>query len=287
MARRRMHEEHVNHEAWAIPYGDLVTLLLAFFVVMYAISSVNVGKYRAVSDSLNAAFGGTAHALVPLATSQRQAASTPAPVLPTASRSGMSLVNMPALQRAPATDAARRAAQQRTQQQLQAIGARIQSALAGLVAQDLVRVRRGADYLEVEIKSDILFRSGSDAPSPLAIDTVRRLGEVLRDEPNAVRVEGYTDDEPIRTVVFRSNWELSAARAASVLHELVESGVAPARLSMVGFGEFQPVADNTTQAGRDANRRVMLVILAPPLGTDSVSRAMPVAAHVDGNGEAG
>lgn len=282
MARRHAHEEHVNHEAWAIPYGDLITLLLAFFVVMYAISSVNEGKYRVVADSLNAAFGGVPKTITPvqMGTQQLRGSSFDRPSLRTAGAAGparATVVQMPDL-RQPLDPAAAKAERERVGRQLQAIGTRIQDALAGLVDQNLVRVRQGADYLEIEIQSDILFRSGSDVPSALAIDTVRRVGTVLRTEPNAIRVEGYTDDEPIRTAMFRSNWELSAARAASVLHELVDSGIAPARLSITGFGEFQPVADNTTAEGRNANRRVMLVILAPPLGTDAVVRAMPVAA---------
>lgn len=281
MARRHVHEEHVNHEAWAIPYGDLITLLLAFFVVMYAISSVNEGKYRAVSDSLKAAFGGAPKTLVPVQMGERQlrGSSFDHPSLSTSGAAGptrIAAVNVPEL-RQPIDPAAAQAARERATRQLESIGTRLQDALAGLVDQELVRVRQGVDYLEVEIQSDILFRSGSDVPSALAVDTVQRVGRVLSAEPNAIRVEGYTDDQPIRTALFRSNWELSAARAASVLHALVESGIAPARLSMVGFGEFQPVADNATETGRNANRRVMLVILAPPQGADSVARAMPVA----------
>jgi chemotaxis protein MotB len=282
MARRHVHEEHVNHEAWAIPYGDLITLLLAFFVVMYAISSVNEGKYRAVSDSLNAAFGGPPKTITPvqMGAQQMRGAAFDRPSLRTSGASGPTRaapVDVPEL-RQPIDAVAAQAARERAGRQLQAIGDRIQDALAGLVDQDLVHVRQGVDYLEVEIKSDILFRSGSDVPSALAIDTVRRVGSVLREEPNAIRVEGYTDDQPIRTALFRSNWELSAARAASVLQELVATGIAPSRLSLTGYGEFQPVADNATAAGRDANRRVMLVILAPSQGVDTVTRAMPVAA---------
>ena len=113
-------------------------------------------------------------------------------------------------------------------------------------------------------------------PSPVAASTVQRVAEVLRDVPNAVRVEGYTDDQPIATAQFASNWELSAARAASVVHVLTQTGVSPARLAVVGYGQFQPIADNATAQGRNANRRVVLVILATPnggrpRGPDSVS----------------
>lgn len=282
MARRHAHEEHLNHEAWAIPYGDLITLLLAFFVVMYAISSVNEGKYRVVADSLNAAFGGVPRTLTPVQMGQTQlrGSSFDRPSLATAGQPAptrASVVSLPEL-RQPG-DAATRAARERQVRELEALGERLQDALSGLVSQNLVRVRRGADYLEVEIQSDILFASGSAAPSPLAVDTVRRIGAVLRAEANAIRVEGYTDDRPIATALFPSNWELSAARAASVLHELEDAGIAPRRLSMVGYGEHQPVADNATEEGRNENRRVMLVILSPQHGTDAVVRAMPVAAR--------
>ncbi|GAB2525195.1 flagellar motor protein MotD [Lysobacter humi (ex Lee et al. 2017)] len=284
MARRHVHDDHINHEAWAIPYGDLVTLLLAFFVVMYAISSVNEGKYRAVSDSLNSAFGGPPRSPTPvqLGRTQLRGAAYDRPSLTTAGAAGPSrAVPVPSPQVRPTIidAAAAKVAREQSQRQLQAIGERIGDALSGLVDQKLVRVRRGADYLEVEIQSDLLFSSGSAAPSAVAIDTIRELGGVLRGEPNAVRIEGYTDDQPIRTPQFPSNWELSAARAASVLHELEATGIAPARLSMVGFGQHQPVADNGTAQGRNANRRVMLVILAAPQGADSVTRAMPVAAE--------
>lgn len=279
MPRRRFHEEHASHEAWAIPYGDLVTLLLAFFVVMYSISSVNAGKYRAVASSLSDAFGGPPRTLTPTTlgiASPRSAAlrtanaiARLAPAIP---------LPAPTLhQGGSGGSAAAQATREATGRQLQSIGDRIGDALSGLVQQNLVHVRRGEDYLEVEIQSDLLFPSGSAAPSTAAVDTVRRLGEVLRDERNAIRIEGYTDDQPIASVAYASNWELSAARAAAVLHVLVDSGVAPVRLSMAGFGEFQPVAANTDVAGRNANRRVMLVILPPSQGADALTRPMPVA----------
>src|SRR5690606_17446695 len=161
------------------------------------------------------------------------------------------------------------AQQGRRSEQLQWIGARIQQALSDLVRRKLVTGRRSELFLEIEIQSDILFASGVAEPSPLATETVRLLAEVLRDEPNAVRVEGYTDDQPIRTMKFPSNWELSAARAGSVVHELIDGGLEPERLAVVGFGEHQPIADNATVEGRNANRRVLLVILAAPQGPDA------------------
>ncbi len=307
--RRRKHEEHANHEAWAIPYGDLVTLLLAFFVVMYAISSLNEGKYRVLADSLSSAFGGPPRTVTPiqLGATQIRGSAFDRPSLQTPdSRSGPSAatpVNNPAMRQVldlPTYGGVQRKAgngngtgsgsgtgqgedsakSQNTEllgavegrdRQLHSLGRRIQQALSEMVKQKLVTVRRGDHFLEVEIQSDILFASGSAAPSAVALTTVHKLANVLRGEPNAVRVEGYTDNVPIRTVAFRSNWELSAARAAGVVHELVGAGVSAQRLAVVGFGEHQPVADNATVEGRNANRRVLLVILASPQDTDAPS----------------
>ena len=100
--------------------------------------------------------------------------------------------------------------------------------------------------------------------------TIIELAQVLSGVPNGVRVEGYTDNQPIRTPEFRSNWDLSSARATNVVYELIDAGIAPARLAAMGYGEYQPIADNATVGGRSANRRVELVILASSRGVDSV-----------------
>jgi chemotaxis protein MotB len=292
MARKHVHEEHANHEAWAIPYGDLVTLLLALFVVMYAISSVNEGKFRAVSDALNAEFGGPPRSISPLqlgkhqlmgssfdrpslATSATRIGPAPASQLMQSKAARQSL-DMPRYGKATpgmvptALDGGggggKGVGKGSSESQLMALGQNIQTVLSDLVQKKLVTVRRGANYLEVEIQSDILFASGVAAPNPLAAKTIREVADVLREVPNAVRVEGYTDDQPIATAQYASNWELSAARAASVVHVMTDQGVPASRLAVVGYGQYQPIADNGTPAGRNANRRVMLVILAAPDG---------------------
>lgn len=309
MAKKHVHEEHANHEAWAIPYGDLVTLLLAFFVVMYAISSVNEGKYRAVSDSLNAAFGGPPRSVSPLqlGKSQRLGSSFDRPSLITsAQKTGPAPSSMMIeMKRQQAMDIPRYAMGELDKGgaggagsegegagagagegtggkgDLVSLGRDIQAALSDLVEKKLVTLRRGHNYLEVEIQSDILFASGVAAPSGVASTTVRKVAAVLREVPNAVRIEGYTDDQPIRTAQFPSNWELSSARAASVVHVLAAEGIKPSRLAAVGYGEFQPIADNATVEGRNANRRVMLVILAAPQGPDAVPEGGPEVAVSD------
>lgn len=284
MARRprHQHEEHLNHEAWAIPYADLLTLLLAFFVVMYAISSLNEGKYRVVADSLSAAFGGPPRSIKPVQVGQVQLRGgdfdRPS-VIDTGARRGPAQPNrievpMPVSRREQQNQAATAASAQASQAQLHALGDEIEKALSGLVASGLVRVRRGENFLAVEIQSDLLFASGVSTPSATALGTIRQLAGVLRKAPNAVRVEGYTDNQPIRTAQFRSNWDLSAERATNVVYELIDSGIAPERLASMGYGEYQPIADNGTVAGRSANRRVELVILASSRGVDSVMEGL-------------
>jgi chemotaxis protein MotB len=294
MARKRHHEDHINHEAWAIPYGDLMTLLLAFFVVMYAISSINEGKYRVVSDALSSAFGGPPRTIVPiqLGKAQLRGSSFDRPSLQTAAaKTGPAsttavtsvrvrqMLDMPTFGRNHQNNSAvEQHALLERDTQLNSLGAKIQEALTELVRQKLVTVRRGRTYLEVEIQSDILFASGVAQPSAVASATVRKLAAVLREAPNALRVEGYTDNVPINTVQFQSNWELSAARAASVVHVLVAEGIGADRLAVVGYGQHQPIADNATVEGRNANRRVLLVILAAPQGPDAVPDKTPAIA---------
>lgn len=283
MARRKPHEEHGNHEAWAIPYADLMTLLLAFFVVMYAISSVNEGKYRVVADSLTTAFGGVPHTIAQVQVGNQQVKG--------AGHDSPSVIRAPSTTGGPATDATQlpaMAAQmrmpvsihnqqqlQRAERQLDGISKRLAQALAPLVERGVITVRRNELWIEVEINSDILFGTGSATLGTDARSTLSKLAEVLHDAPNGVRVEGHTDNIPIATAQFPSNWELSAARAASVVHLFADHGLQPARLAMVGYGEFRPRQSNDLAEGRNRNRRVMVIILAD---SESSAEAMTESA---------
>lgn len=299
MARKKAHEEHLNHEAWAIPYGDLVTLLLAFFVVMYAISSVNEGKYRVLSDSLAEAFGGPPRSMRPLQfgkTDQRGSAADRAAMIAQRLPRGMLAANvLRNLPNAPSMQMPRdslsideQGSLQRAREKLDRIAVRIEEALEPLIERDLVSVERHALWLEVEIKADILFASGEAEPLPDAGATIVRLAEVLRTVPNDVRVEGYTDDRPIGTARFPSNWELSAARAAGVVHVFAARGVEESRMTIIGYGAQRPRASNETAEGRDANRRVVLVILAAPEdASPPATPATSTAAMLGGESKAG
>jgi chemotaxis protein MotB len=278
---RKRQEEHSNHEAWAIPYGDLITLLLAFFVVMYALSSVNEGKYRLLSDSLYAAFRGEPRTLEPVEVGQHQAgagADSRTGVLqqqrPDATRAppaGPLVKLAPDLPKIASTRAAELAAQAAQREAaLTRVATAVESALGDLVRHNLVTVRRNQLWVEVELRSDILFSSGSAQPASNAVSVLERLAQVLAPLPNGVRVEGYTDNVPIRTAAFYSNWELSAARAASVVRVLASRGIDPERLAVVGYGEQRPAQSNATAEGRNANRRVVVVIVAvEPHGSEA------------------
>ncbi|MES0874583.1 flagellar motor protein MotD [Sinimarinibacterium thermocellulolyticum] len=297
MARKHKHEEHTNHEAWAIPYGDLITLLLAFFVVMYAVSSVNEGKYRVLADSLSAALGGPPRSLKPVQIGDK----------PEKGVQNESLFNTVAVRgfeaerkgSRPDGSGARRSGDEplpggehgprsassqpaalRGRDDLKRMADEVQRAMQDLIAQDLVIIRRSEQWLEVEINTDILFASGVAAVDVAARPVLQRLAAILAPFSNALRIEGHTDDRPIATNVFPSNWELSAARAASVVHLFTQHGIDPRRMTVVGLGEHHPVADNATPQGRNRNRRVVIVVLGE--GVDADERLPEAIENSDG-----
>ncbi len=294
MARKKQHEEHMNHEAWAIPYGDLVTLLLAFFVVMYAISTVNEGKYRVLSDSLVAAFRGSPKTLEPIQVGEKQVGSgadiqvsiVQQATLIGQPRSMLSVVPADQTRQrqfGAASDTDNRQTEEHlpsseTTRALQRVADAVEQAMSDLVDKDLVAVRRHDFWVEVEIRTDILFPSGSATLSLPAMQALNQLANTLKPFPNPLRVEGHTDNRPINTAAFPSNWELSAARAASVVRLFMRQGIEPARLAVIGLGENRPAASNDTATGRNANRRVLLVILSGdgnPEGAYAADRGEP------------
>jgi chemotaxis protein MotB len=265
MRRHEVHEEHINHEAWAIPYGDLITLLLAFFVVMYSISSVNEGKYRTVANSIQNAFNGSPKVIDPIQVGKEPSLSLKPSVLSTPQRPTSEPIAPPMPAPAPETPKAEPPPQPspdaEAQDRLAGIGDRIEQAMAPLIDKQLMVVRRHRMNLEVEIRADVLFPSGVANLSPQALAPLRDIAGILAGFANPLRVEGHTDNVPIATAEFPSNWELSAARAASVARLLIDSGVDPHRLAISGRGEFQPEASNATEDGRNHNRRVKLIVL--------------------------
>jgi chemotaxis protein MotB len=277
MARKKKHEEHTNHEAWAIPYGDLVTLLFALFTVMYAMSSVNEGKYRILSDSLVAAFRGAPTSPKPVKVGEsakgqggdaQLSGVTPTALLKLADPRPMPESGDPAKRGHDGDDEAARKAREAARTDPKAalfyMADEVRKALQSLIDQRMVRVRQNALTLEVEIKTDILFASGVATVDARALPVLEKVADILKPFPNALRVEGHTDDRPISTALFPSNWELSAARAANVVQLFSRSGIDPRRMEVLGLGENRPIADNATVEGRNANRRVVIVVVQEP-----------------------
>ncbi|HVT35466.1 MAG TPA: flagellar motor protein MotD, partial [Nevskiaceae bacterium] len=284
MAKHK-HEEHQNHEAWAIPYGDLVTLLLALFVVMYAVSSVNEGKFRVLAESMAEAFGGAPRSIAPIQVGEKISKGSdnsqkmsvlPSPSLPQALGGVMRSLSNPRvldgnLRSTIAQhqlDRSGNTGYKHGLENLQHMGDQIRSAMGELIGKQLVIVRQTELWLEVEIKTDILFPSGVARVDDNAVPVLTRLAGIMQPFPNSIRVEGYTDNVPISTYTYPSNWELPAARAASVVRLFIDHGVDPKRMSVAGLGEYRPVADNDTPTGRNRNRRVVLVVLADNGGSE-------------------
>ncbi|MFO7705955.1 MAG: flagellar motor protein MotD [Halopseudomonas sp.] len=235
--RRRRHEEPENHERWLVSYADFITLLFAFFVVMYSISSVNDGKYKVLSDTMQGAFNQPQRSLEPIQLGEDMPR-------------GSSLGDAPGSATNAAADA----------DSLADMTAALQAAFGELIAVGDLELRGNQLWIEIELNSSLLFPSGDALPLDAGFDLVEKIAGILAPYQNPIHVEGFTDNVPIGSRLYPTNWELSAARAASVVRMLGIGGVDPQRMAAVGYGEFRPVADNTTAAGRRANRRVVLLV---------------------------
>jgi len=259
MRRRQQPESTENHERWLVSYADLLTLLFAFFVVMYSLSTASEGSYRILSDSIVSAFAQPRQALKPIQVGELVRSPLPAvddPALVSAV-SGVVPLRLEAIQSAGVAGR-----EQGASVVLEGIATALAAQLPRELAGDRITIKQEEDWLEVDIVASMLFPSGSGVLLAGAVPALQRIAEVLRDLPNAVRIEGHTDNLPIRTELFASNWDLSAARAASVARLFEASGVDPARLSAVALAATQPVSNNASEAGRAQNRRVTLIVAA-------------------------
>lgn len=399
MARKKKHEEHENLERWLVSYADFITLLFAFFVVMYSVSAVNQGKYRVLSDALVASFRSPLKSLEPIQIGDsarsiynpqlafvKEPSVFNIPKLPNRHTPGaetegervrgeggpaqglegrgiegraveegavegkhrgvvsaegdVARAFQQLLPPLPETDLPPEALQPGTivskgakiggfggvdielpeplqdtkepvdaqklgtlvdggthrgglgsiaielpetlregkaQRDVRAMTEEFAAKLEGLISGDLVAVRSDEKALtvEVEIKDNVLFHSGRADVETKALPVLKELSNVLKQFPYPVRVEGFTDDVPISTGAFPSNWELSAVRAASVVKVLTGAGIEPQRLSAVGYGEYRPIADNKTVDGRQKNRRVILVVEANPDAQPVLQASLP------------
>ncbi|HJP98881.1 MAG TPA: flagellar motor protein MotD [Rhodanobacteraceae bacterium] len=264
--RKRTQEEHVDVEKWAIPYADLLTLLLAFFVVMYSLSSVNEGKFRVLAESMRQAFHGTGQVI-----GETKVLHPHQEKLPNEAHAygamPISRIPVPVPPRdepPPGHEGAASKPSPGSDVQvasLKSIASKVTQALKPWVDSNKVVIRETKQWVEIEIRTDVLFPSGVAQLAEPAHSVLDNVAAVLAQFPNPIRVEGYTDNRPIKTSRFPSNWELSAARAGSVARLFREHGVDPARMGIFGWGDTHPVASNATPEGRNRNRRIAIVVL--------------------------
>ncbi len=236
MSRRKAHSGgHANHERWLLTYADLITLLLIYFIVLFAMSSLNAAKYKQLETAISSAFN----------------------VIPNTSGGTNAVLNgQPAVMQMPVP-----LYSQTEEQTFERIKSEIK-AISRSVASGSLDVRETPRGVVISIEDRALFAPGSATLDPAITRTLAQVSAVLRRTQNHIRVEGHTDDTPIHTAQFPSNWELSTARATNVLHYLIDHGhLLPSRLSAAGYGEYFPRVPNTTKANRAKNRRVDIVLL--------------------------
>jgi len=232
-------------DRWLVSYADLVTLLLAFFTTLYAASAVDANRLEPLSSSLRQAFApplphpGYGEVRVPVAGVDVAVHGRPTLVPPVEILTGQSPM-----------DALRRA---------------LDAALADAIAASRVELTQDVRGLVIAMPDEAAFPSGGTDLAPMALAVVDRVAATVREEPNPIRIEGHTDDVPIRTPRYASNWELSTARAAAVVAYLIETArLEPTRLSAAGYGEFHPRVSNSSADNRARNRRIEIVVLEEP-----------------------
>jgi len=261
MVRRRQREIHVNNERWLVSYADFITLLFAFFVVMYSISQVNQSKYRVLSETFVQAFNQSNDSR---AKPQENASSANDVITPI--DMGEPATKPPAVvivedTAKPETNAASDITEKvQTADELAQISDLVNEKFSQLINDQLIKVSSNELWLQIELNDSILFSSGGVETSPQAQVIFTEIANILKNYKNPIQIEGFTDNVPIRNTRYPTNWELSSARATEIVKFLAGNGVEPERLSAVGYGEFQPLASNDTEMGRAQNRRVAVMI---------------------------
>jgi chemotaxis protein MotB len=268
--------EHAeSEERWLLTYADMITLLMALFIVLWAISSVNVSKFAQLKASLHSAFSAK---VLPAGTSILSGQTSPfeqpgSPIQPIQQAGpGQGIVTVQSVAQqiqARISNSIETKAEQQDQSNLKHIQQLVNQFAAQHGLSSVVKTTIDQRGLVLRLLTDkVLFGSGQAAIQPAAVPLLTEIGSLLSasDIPNPVRVEGNTDNRPIHSNRYQSNWELSSARADAVLEFLLSDRVAAQRLSATGFGQENPIASNSTAAGEAANRRVDIIILRRSFG---------------------
>jgi chemotaxis protein MotB len=244
MKKKHGHQEHENSERWLLTYADLITLLLGLFVILYAMSKIDAGKYQELVAALGGVFGSGSTAVI---------------------QGGQGVIQLPV---------------PTGQSERQRIARDLSSAL-GLDKRKLpVSIAQNERGITVHMMEELLFASGSAELKQASLTTLDTLATVLRRLPNDIRVEGHTDNVPISTAEFPSNWHLSVARAVHTAYYLISrNGLPPSQVSVAGYSEYRPIAPNSSPENRSLNRRVDIVIVTEVAGsgtaTDSIQHHSP------------
>ena len=251
MARRRHKAAHRgSHERWLITYADLVTLLFALFIVLFANSDVNEGKFGKAAESIRRAFD--------IGIGVIGGAGSQPGIFPEGAGSLVPSVG------------------QVTANDIQIVGKQLSALTENSGYLEQVQVTTQNGQITVSLSSNLLFSPASAILSEKAKPFLLKLGTLLATLPNEIRVEGHTDNIPVTSGEFPTNWELSTARATAVLRFLMdEAGVKPERVYAAGFGDTRPIADNGTPEGRAHNRRADIVIIYPQQGAPASPDAPP------------
>ena len=258
-----------NQDRWLISYADFITLMLAFFVVLYAMNTLKYQQQPPAQQTLASAAAAPANppACTPPETEQATKATTGetnallagSPLITLAQEQPVHS-NSSALVPEPASNHAINLDPQTTQ--ITSLASRLHNQLHSLIEQGKVQIQQSSWGISIDINASILFGSADATLNSEATATLNRITALLTTEAYPIRVEGYTDDKPIKTKVYPSNWELSSARASGVVRYFIQQGVNRQRLAAVGYAENNPIADNQQETGRARNRRVVLKILA-------------------------
>jgi chemotaxis protein MotB len=261
--RRRRHDDHGEHpdERWLVTYADLMTLLVALFMVLFSISSVNKSKFETLQASLQDAFSGR---ILPGGKSIKETGGTDNQVNPSPQPPESNL--QPFVGGKPA-DGRKNGGQTNEEKQFQKLKESIDKVVAAKGLSSNVQTKVTPDGLQIRLLTDdLLFDSGSATPKPGSLPLLRQMASLLGSQPDhQLVIQGNTDNVPIHSGTFQDNLDLSTARAGSILRTFVADGITPERMTAAGRGQYKPVAPNTTNAGRSLNRRVE--ILVPRVGS--------------------
>ncbi len=249
LIRKRVEEDQDNHDRWLVSYADFITLLFAFFVVMYSISSVEIGKYKQLTNSIGTAFSGNGSSGVNQTSTEKGLGARG--VTETKTSSIIKPLPLSHLY----TEKMRR-----ERDSMAKTGAEVSNKLAPMIAEGKIQVIQTSRGIRIDIQDNLLFSAGSADLSTAANAIISEIVPLIKDNQRKIQVEGHTDNTPIHNTTFFSNWELSAVRASSVVRLLSTLGISEQRLSATGLGASQPISENETESGRSKNRRVSIII---------------------------